>query len=101
MSSKEGAMCILVSLWNFDSNIVYKMIFAEGPPPRPPTHIQNYGPQFQNANNVLTQPFFQYSQCTGKKKALCVCFFKFWTTICPYHQSSFRLESIILAKTPS
>ncbi|KAJ7274358.1 peptidase C14, caspase domain-containing protein [Mycena haematopus] len=34
----------------------------------PPTHQQHYGPQFQNAQ----QPFFQYSQCNGKKKALCI-----------------------------
>jgi hypothetical protein len=38
-------------------------------PPRPPTGQQNYGPQ--NVNQHV-QPFFQYSQCTGKKKALCV-----------------------------
>ena len=49
------------------------MISTEGPPPPPPPHIQNYGPHFQDANNRDTQPFFQYSQCTGKKKALCVC----------------------------
>ncbi|KDR73066.1 hypothetical protein GALMADRAFT_252495 [Galerina marginata CBS 339.88] len=43
-----------------------------GPPPRPPTQVQNYGPHFQGQNNRDAQPFFQYSQCNGKKKALCV-----------------------------
>lgn len=40
-----------------------------GPPPPPPTQQQFYGPQGPNGQG---QPFFQYSQCTGKKKALCV-----------------------------
>jgi len=43
-----------------------------GPPPRPPTGNQNYGPQFQGANQQNSQAFFQYSQCNGKKKALCI-----------------------------
>ncbi|KAF8165657.1 caspase domain-containing protein [Crassisporium funariophilum] len=43
-----------------------------GPPPRPPTQVQNYGPHFEGANHKDAQPFFQYSQCTGKKKALCI-----------------------------
>ncbi|PPQ66735.1 hypothetical protein CVT26_009536 [Gymnopilus dilepis] len=43
-----------------------------GPPPRPPPQVQNYGPHFQGPNNQDSQPFFQYSQCTGKKKALCI-----------------------------
>ncbi|KNZ81863.1 Metacaspase-1 [Termitomyces sp. J132] len=43
-----------------------------GPPPRPPAHEQRYGPQFQSANGQVAQPFFQYSQCTGKRKALCI-----------------------------
>jgi hypothetical protein len=38
------------------------------PPPPPPTQQQFYGPQFANQG----QPFFQYSQCNGKKKALCI-----------------------------
>ncbi|KAH9482358.1 Metacaspase-1 [Psilocybe cubensis] len=42
------------------------------PPPRPPTQIQTYGPQFEGANHRAMQPSFQYSQCTGKKKALCI-----------------------------
>jgi hypothetical protein len=37
-----------------------------GPPSRPPFGQQNYGPQGSQ------QPFFQYSQCNGRKKALCV-----------------------------
>ncbi|KAJ6619790.1 peptidase C14, caspase domain-containing protein [Mycena sp. CBHHK59/15] len=37
----------------------------------PPTQQQNYGPQFQGPNHQTQQPFFQYSQCNGKKKALC------------------------------
>ncbi|KAJ7494771.1 peptidase C14, caspase domain-containing protein [Mycena galericulata] len=38
----------------------------------PPTSVQNYGPQFQGPNQQIQQPYFQYSQCTGKKKALCI-----------------------------
>ncbi|KAJ7707666.1 peptidase C14, caspase domain-containing protein [Mycena rosella] len=38
----------------------------------PPMNQQNYGPQFQGANQQMQQPFFQYSQCSGKKKALCI-----------------------------
>ncbi|KAJ6531831.1 peptidase C14, caspase domain-containing protein [Mycena capillaripes] len=38
----------------------------------PPTNQQNYGPQFQGPNHQVQQPFFQYSQCNGKKKALCI-----------------------------
>ena len=52
-----------------------------GPPPgahnqgmhMPPTGQQHYGPQFENqSSHQVQQPYFQYSQCTGKKKALCV-----------------------------
>ncbi|KAJ3503123.1 hypothetical protein NLJ89_g8572 [Agrocybe chaxingu] len=43
-----------------------------GPPPRPPTQVQNYGPHFEGPNHQDTQPYFQYSQCNGKKKALCI-----------------------------
>ncbi|KAH9939502.1 putative metacaspase [Amylocystis lapponica] len=43
-----------------------------GPPPRPPAEQQHYGPVWQGANNQQQQPYFQYSQCTGKKKALCI-----------------------------
>ncbi|KIY44706.1 peptidase C14, partial [Fistulina hepatica ATCC 64428] len=39
---------------------------------RPPTGQQNYGPTFHDENHDLRQPMFQYSQCTGKKKALCI-----------------------------
>ncbi|KAF7327712.1 hypothetical protein MKEN_00350700 [Mycena kentingensis (nom. inval.)] len=35
-----------------------------GPPPRPPTSYQHYGPQGGQ--------YFEYSQCNGKKKALCI-----------------------------
>ncbi|KAI0033065.1 peptidase C14, caspase domain-containing protein, partial [Vararia minispora EC-137] len=44
------------------------------PPPRPPGGQQHYGPQFASAQHggQQQQPFFQYSQCTGKKKALCI-----------------------------
>ena len=47
-------------------------VTAMGPPPRPPAGNQNYGPQFQGANQQNSQAFFQYSQCNGKKKALCI-----------------------------
>ncbi|KAI0926150.1 Ca(2+)-dependent cysteine protease [Taiwanofungus camphoratus] len=43
-----------------------------GPPPRPPTQQQHYGPVFEGQNNQQQQPYFQYSQCTGRKKALCI-----------------------------
>ncbi|KAG6817677.1 hypothetical protein H0H87_005435 [Tephrocybe sp. NHM501043] len=43
-----------------------------GPPPPPPTQQQHYGPQVQGAHGQTAQPFFQYSQCNGKKKALCI-----------------------------
>ncbi|KAF9567401.1 hypothetical protein CPC08DRAFT_814269 [Agrocybe pediades] len=43
-----------------------------GPPPRPPTQVQHYGPHFEGPNHRDTQLSFQYSQCTGKKKALCI-----------------------------
>ncbi|WOO76542.1 Metacaspase-1 [Vanrija pseudolonga] len=42
-----------------------------GPPMRPPTGQQHYGPQFQGQGGPQ-QPFFQYSQCTGKRKALLI-----------------------------
>ncbi|EPQ52837.1 peptidase C14 [Gloeophyllum trabeum ATCC 11539] len=34
--------------------------------------MQNYGPQFEGANHQMQQPFFQYSQCNGRRKALCI-----------------------------
>ncbi|KZV68177.1 hypothetical protein PENSPDRAFT_634692 [Peniophora sp. CONT] len=42
-----------------------------GPPHRPPAQEQHYGPHFQN-NGQDQQPYFMYSQCTGKRKALCI-----------------------------
>ncbi|KAH9037910.1 metacaspase-1 [Lactarius pseudohatsudake] len=41
-----------------------------GPPPRPPQGQQHYGPQSRGSNQQ--EMFFQYSQCTGKKRALCI-----------------------------
>ncbi|KAH9999169.1 caspase domain-containing protein [Russula compacta] len=41
-----------------------------GPPPRPPGGQQRYGPQLQGQQQQQT--YFQYSQCTGRKKALCI-----------------------------
>nr|ODN93748.1 metacaspase-1 [Cryptococcus depauperatus CBS 7855] len=46
--------------------------YGNGPPIRPPTAQQHYGPQFQGHGGQSAQPFFQYSQCTGKKKALLI-----------------------------
>ncbi|KAF5367495.1 hypothetical protein D9758_003743 [Tetrapyrgos nigripes] len=43
-----------------------------GPPPMPPTQQQHYGPHFEDAQHRDMQPYFQYSQCNGKKKALCI-----------------------------
>ncbi|OCH83974.1 hypothetical protein OBBRIDRAFT_799471 [Obba rivulosa] len=44
----------------------------EGPPPPPPASHQYYGPVFEDASRQQKQPFFQYSQCTGRRKALCI-----------------------------
>ncbi|KAH9178301.1 caspase domain-containing protein, partial [Lactarius sanguifluus] len=41
-----------------------------GPPPRPPQGQQHYGPQSRGSNQQ--EMYFQYSQCTGKKRALCI-----------------------------
>ncbi|KZT73594.1 hypothetical protein DAEQUDRAFT_743062 [Daedalea quercina L-15889] len=44
-----------------------------GPPPRPPTGQQNYGPRMNTpGGQEQLQPYFQYSQCTGRRKALCI-----------------------------
>ncbi|KAJ3920169.1 peptidase C14, caspase domain-containing protein, partial [Lentinula edodes] len=43
-----------------------------GPPPMPPQQQQQYGPQVGGPGGQPQQPYFQYSQCNGKKKALCV-----------------------------
>ena len=57
------------SIYNFSSKFrCLTLLFTDDAPPPPPTHVQNYGPE--GANNQFQ---FQYSQCTGKKKALCVC----------------------------
>lgn len=34
--------------------------------------MQHYGPQFQGQGGQQQQPFFQYSNCTGKRKALLI-----------------------------
>ncbi|RXK41046.1 metacaspase-1 [Tremella mesenterica] len=41
-------------------------------PGRPPTQMQHYGPQMQGQGGQQYQPYFQYSQCTGRRKALCI-----------------------------
>ncbi|KAH8100814.1 caspase domain-containing protein [Cristinia sonorae] len=51
-------------------NMGYKA--PPGAPHRPPTTHQEYGPSFMGANNQVSHPWFQYSQCTGKRKALCI-----------------------------
>ena len=38
----------------------------------PPTQVQHYGPNVQGPNHKSAQPYFQYSQCNGKKKALLI-----------------------------
>ncbi|KZV90872.1 peptidase C14 [Exidia glandulosa HHB12029] len=38
----------------------------------PPAQQQHYGPQFEGQDHRMHQPWFQYSQCNGKKKALCI-----------------------------
>ncbi|EJD07118.1 metacaspase [Fomitiporia mediterranea MF3/22] len=45
---------------------------SSGPPHAPhapPVGVQNYGPP---SDNRAAQPYFEYSQCTGRKKALCI-----------------------------
>ncbi|KZO96575.1 peptidase C14 [Calocera viscosa TUFC12733] len=37
----------------------------------PPSQVQNYGPAFSQ-NGQAMHPYFQYSQCNGRKKALCI-----------------------------
>ncbi|KAI0091227.1 caspase domain-containing protein [Irpex rosettiformis] len=66
----RGLMPRLVRPLQYTMNLSDHMI--AGPPPRPPTQQQNYGPSFETANHTRQQPYFQYSQCTGKKKALCI-----------------------------
>lgn len=44
-----------------------------GYPAPPPQESQHYGPVIDGPNNSQQQPYFKYSQCTGRKKALCVC----------------------------
>ncbi|KAF8635165.1 hypothetical protein AX15_000503 [Amanita polypyramis BW_CC] len=39
-----------------------------GPPPRPPAEDQAYGPSTEGGDRL----FFRYSQCSGRKKALCI-----------------------------
>ncbi|KAL5526293.1 MCA1_2 [Sanghuangporus sanghuang] len=46
--------------------------YGGGAPHMPPNEVQNYGPQYQGADNATHQYNFRYSQCTGKKKALCI-----------------------------
>ncbi|XAO21324.1 metacaspase-1 [Cryptococcus bacillisporus CA1280] len=46
--------------------------YGTGVPTQPPSQAQHYGPQLQGQNGQSAQPYFQYSQCTGKKKALCI-----------------------------
>lgn len=49
----------------------YAYTAPSGPPQRPPQQQQFYGPQMQGPNQIQ-QSSFQYSQCNGKKKALCI-----------------------------
>lgn len=64
------------------SSILEKLniILVAGPPLRPPSEQQYYGPKFQNSNQQQVQPSFQYSQCNGKKKALCVRYMQLFYT---------------------
>ncbi|THG96767.1 hypothetical protein EW145_g7720 [Phellinidium pouzarii] len=41
-------------------------------PYMPPAGVQSYGPHSQGRDNSGAEPYFQYSQCTGRKKALCI-----------------------------
>ncbi|WWC58303.1 metacaspase-1 [Kwoniella dejecticola CBS 10117] len=46
--------------------------YGRATPARPPTNQQHYGPQLHGQNGQNAQPYFQYSQCTGRRKALCI-----------------------------
>ncbi|WWC85991.1 metacaspase-1 [Kwoniella dendrophila CBS 6074] len=46
--------------------------YGGGAPVRPPSQAQHYGPQLHGQNGQNAQPYFQYSQCTGRRKALCI-----------------------------
>ncbi|KAI6125078.1 caspase domain-containing protein [Pisolithus croceorrhizus] len=59
-------VCCNPLCWRICANIM-----TDGPP-MPPSQYQFYGPQMQGPNNQVQQPYFQYSQCTGKKRALCI-----------------------------
>ncbi|PBK64449.1 hypothetical protein ARMSODRAFT_961961 [Armillaria solidipes] len=41
-------------------------------PRPPPSEHQHYGPRFLGPDQNEMQPYFKYSQCNGKKKALCI-----------------------------
>ncbi|RPD59961.1 hypothetical protein L226DRAFT_462816 [Lentinus tigrinus ALCF2SS1-7] len=43
-----------------------------GPPAPPPSQQQSYGPMFEGADHQQHQLFYQYSQCNGRKRALCI-----------------------------
>ena len=58
----------------------------------PPTGQQHYGPQFENqSSHQVQQPYFQYSQCTGKKKALCVSAWFLISVRCETKGNSFKM----------
>ncbi|KAG1784611.1 caspase domain-containing protein [Suillus plorans] len=56
---------------HLDPLVVMVHLLPSGPPQRPPYDQQFYGPQMQGPNQ-MQQSSFQYSQCNGKKKALCI-----------------------------
>lgn len=60
--------------WNaFWRLSVIESFCEDGPAHMPPQQTQYYGPQFQQGGSGQEQqPYFQYSQCNGRKKALCV-----------------------------
>ena len=70
------------------------MLSLVGTPPMPPSGIQNYNPQGADVED--SQPFFQYSQCTGKKKGLFVCSFFIVGQVTSRVAPTFRSESITL-----
>ncbi|KAK0210308.1 caspase domain-containing protein [Desarmillaria ectypa] len=41
-------------------------------PRPPPSEHQHYGPRFLGPDQNEMQPYFKYSQCNGRKKALCI-----------------------------
>ncbi|KAK0185779.1 caspase domain-containing protein [Armillaria mellea] len=57
----------------YDAGGAYGNFAAPTYHPRPPPNEhQHYGPRFLGPDQNEMQPYFKYSQCNGRKKALCI-----------------------------